>query len=976
MDTAELHQAIAREGVLRHGGGNAPFLLDDPAAAWLVESGRVDVFSVQLADGQPIGARTHFCSVAEGHLLAGMPVERSGAGHGLLAVGLMHAQLRAFPLARLRELASDPSARPAVARLLDGWIAAVSAGASRDINPRTDVLVSGDTNETIAAWRRFRSSYGVQWLDAGGGDLLFVGMEEVAGVGRACLFPVTQDAWLQTQTTVAVTARGTADAVTDDGLWRGFELFGETVCRCEALNRRLSNVDDYNRARDRIDGSKRQVRSALVELAGVLEQVSDQFDSPVAHPLFLACHVVGRHQSIAITAPPEIARGETVADPFDAIARASRVRTRRVSLTAGWWQRDGGPFVAFLADGHHPVALLPVSPRAYELHDPRDRSRRRVTAGIAAALEPAGHTLYRSFKDDAVSGWELLTFGVKGRGRDVARLVAAGTAGGLLAMLPALAMALIVDRLVPGGRTSELLDLTLALVAVAAAIAMFDLLRGFTMQRIEGWINHELQSALIDRLLKLPLPFFRAFSAGDLAQRANGVNQIRQAVARLLLSSLLGELFAVFNLALLFYFDARLALIACVLMAAALAVTLVLSVKQVRLQRRLAEQQGRVAGFVLQILSGISKLRVAGAEMRAFAMWARRFARQKQLAFDARRIGNQVAAFNGFFPVVIMAVLFGLMAGGRPAALSTGQFLAFIAAFTSVVTSLLMITGGLINILQLVPLFERMRPILQAAPEVAHSRPAPGVLAGRLELSRVTFRYSPDMPVVLDDVSLHVEPGEFIAIVGQSGSGKSTLLRLLLGFERPLSGVVQYDGKDLREFDVTAVRRQIGVVLQSSRLMPGDLFGNITGSLPLTLDDVWRAARMAGIEEEIRAMPMGIHTIIPPGGGGLSGGQQQRLLIARAIASRPRILLFDEATSTLDNRTQAIVGESLEALQATRVVIAHRLSTIVRADRIYVMENGRFVQTGSYQDLVGRPGPFRDLATRQLTGETTGKPAA
>jgi ATP-binding cassette subfamily C protein len=447
------------------------------------------------------------------------------------------------------------------------------------------------------------------------------------------------------------------------------------------------------------------------------------------------------------------------------------------------------------------------------------------------------------------------------------------------------------------------------------------------------------------------------------------INQIRQAAARLLLSGLLGELFAVFNLALLFYFDARLALIACALMAAALAVTLVLSVKQVRLQRRLAEQQGRVAGFVLQILSGISKLRVAGAETLAFAMWARRFARQKQLAFDARRVGNQVAAFNGFFPVVIMAVLFGLMARGRPQALSTGEFLAFIAAFTSVVASLLVITGGLINILQLVPLFERMRPILQAAPEVAQSRPAPGVLAGRLELSRVTFRYSPDMPVVLDDVTLHVEPGEFIAIVGQSGSGKSTLLRLLLGFERPLSGVVQYDGKDLREFDVTAVRRQIGVVLQSSRLMPGDLFGNISGSLPLTPDDVWQAARMAGIEEEIRALPMGIHTIIPPGGGGLSGGQQQRLLIARAIASRPRILLFDEATSTLDNRTQAIVGESLESLQATRIVIAHRLSTIVRADRIYVMENGRFVQTGTYRDLVDQPGPFRDLATRQLSGE-------
>ena len=968
MDAAELRQVLAREGALTDGGGNAPFLLADPATAWLVESGRVDVFSVRLIDGQPVGARTHFCSVPEGQILIGLPIERSGAGHGLLAVGLMHARLRAFPLARLRELGSDPASRAAVAPLLDGWIAALSAGASRDVNPRADVLLAANAAQTIVAWQRFRSSHGVQWLDAGGGGLMFVGMEEVSAVGRASLFPVTQDAWLLTETSVAVTTRGTAEAIDDDGVWRGLEVFGETVCRCEALNRRLSHVDDFNRAGDRLEGGRRQVRAALVELAGVLDRVSDEFDSPVADPLFLACHAVGRHRSIAITAPPEIARGEAVADPLNAIARASRVRTRGVSLTGGWWTRDAGPFVAFLAAGHHPVALLPLSTRAYELHDPRDRSRRRVTAEVAAALEPAAHVLYRSFRDEAVSGWELLKFGGQGRAPDVTRLLVAGAASGLLAMLPALAMALIVDRIVPGGHVSELLDLTLALVAVAAAIAMFDLLRGFTMQRIEGWINHELQSALIDRLLKLPLPFFRGYTSGDLAQRANGVNLIRLAAARLLLADLLGEVFAVFNLALLFYLDARLALMASVLMAAALAVTLVLGVKQVRLRRHLAEQEGRVGGFVLQVLSGIAKLRVAGAETLAFAMWARRFARQKQLAFDARRIGNQVAAFNGFFPVVILAVLFALMARGRPE-LSTGQFLAFIAAFSGVVASLLMISGGLINVLQVVPLFERMRPILQAAPEVAHSRPDPGELAGRLELSRVTFRYSPEMPVVLDDVTLHVEPGEFIAIVGPSGSGKSTLLRLLLGFERPMSGVVQYDGKDLCEFDVTAVRRQIGVVLQSSRLMPGDLLSNISGSRALTLDDVWRAARLAGIEDEIRAMPMGMHTVIPPGGGGLSGGQQQRLLIARAIASRPRIVLFDEATSTLDNRTQAVVGESLQDLQATRIVIAHRLSTIVSADRIYAMDNGRIVQSGTYQELVGQPGLFRDLATRQLTNE-------
>jgi hypothetical protein len=293
METGDLREAIVRAGVVVHADSNAPFLLDDAASAWFVESGCVEVFSVQLAGGRPVGARAHFCSIEEGQLLAGLPIDRSGGGHGLLAVGLMHTRLRAFPLSALRALAANPSWRPAVVRLLDGWIAALSAGVSRDVKPRTDVVLAANAAETIAAGRRFRSSDGVQWVDAGGAELLFVDMEEVAGVGPASLFPISQDAWLRTLADVRVTARGTADALDDDALWRGLEIFGRTVCQCEALNRRLTDVDEYNRARDRLDASRLRAGEALGELAGVLERASDAFDSPVTDPLFLAAHVVG-----------------------------------------------------------------------------------------------------------------------------------------------------------------------------------------------------------------------------------------------------------------------------------------------------------------------------------------------------------------------------------------------------------------------------------------------------------------------------------------------------------------------------------------------------------------------------------------------------------------------------------------------------------------------------------------------------------
>jgi ATP-binding cassette subfamily C protein len=240
-------------------------------------------------------------------------------------------------------------------------------------------------------------------------------------------------------------------------------------------------------------------------------------------------------------------------------------------------------------------------------------------------------------------------------------------------------------------------------------------------------------------------------------------------------------------------------------------------------------------------------------------------------------------------------------------------------------------------------------------------------LKGNIELNHVTFRYKPNTPPVLRDASMSVQPGQFVAFVGPSGSGKSTVFRLLLGFEIPESGVIYYDGQDLAGLDVEEVRRQMGVVLQNGKLVNADIFTNIVGSAPLTLEDAWEAAELAGISSDIRRMPMGMHTVIGEAGSGVSGGQRQRLLIARAIVGKPRVILFDEATSALDNETQAIVSQSLERLQATRIVIAHRLSTVMKADHIFVLDKGTLVQNGNFHELMEQKGLFRELAKRQLT---------
>jgi ATP-binding cassette subfamily C protein len=321
------------------------------------------------------------------------------------------------------------------------------------------------------------------------------------------------------------------------------------------------------------------------------------------------------------------------------------------------------------------------------------------------------------------------------------------------------------------------------------------------------------------------------------------------------------------------------------------------------------------------------------------------------------------------FPILSSGVIFAVMIMVQQSGelMMTGDFIAFNTALGTFTASMLSMTGALVAIQMAIPLYEQAKPILEALPEVNTSKALPGPLTGELEVKHVSFRYDEDGPLVLDDVSVQAQPGEFVAFVGPSGSGKSTILRLLLGFETPEAGSIYFDGQELDGLDIQAVRRQIGVVLQNGRLMSGNLFTNIAGSTAATQDDAWAAARMAGFDEDIKQMPMGMHTVISEGGNTLSGGQRQRLMIARAIVNRPRLLYFDEATSALDNRTQRIVSESLERLQATRIVVAHRLSTIIKADRIYVIDRGRVVQEGTYEELIREDGLFAELAKRQLT---------
>jgi len=399
-------------------------------------------------------------------------------------------------------------------------------------------------------------------------------------------------------------------------------------------------------------------------------------------------------------------------------------------------------------------------------------------------------------------------------------------------------------------------------------------------------------------------------------------------------------------------------------------ITVAVGYYNLQYQREITRIQGKLAGTILQLIKAIPKLRGSGSERRAYGQWAEHFIEQRRLAYKARKAEAIVMTSNSVLPIISSICIFTVfifVLDQKTSPLTTGQFLAFLSAFGVFLSTSLQTASTLIQVMNIIPIYERAKPILQAIPEIDERKADPGTLKGHLEVNQACFRYHEDGPDILKNINIKAKPGEFIALVGSSGSGKSTLLRLLLGFEQLNSGAIYYDAKNLGDLDLHSVRRQIGVVLQSGKLTVGEIYTNIVGARPLTIKDAWSAARMAGLENDIKAMPMGMHTLVSEGSGTLSGGQRQRLLIARALVNHPKIIYFDEATSALDNPTQAQVSASLDNMQATRIVIAHRLSTIKNADRIYVLEAGTVVEEGNYDSLMKMKGHFSAMAKRQLT---------
>ena len=981
-------------------GGNRPFLLDG-RQAFVVLRGEVDLFSVARSNGVAVGPRRHLQRVGTGGLLLGLGPHASPDDRGILAVATSGTVLELGTHQDLRGLLAAPGSASRAHALLEGWIEALCAGVSKGLPLDRCLDLACGEPVVVPEPTRLRSSVPVAWARIHEGCLKFLGRPELS-VEEGAYLPVSSAAFLTSDEPALIELVPTDQLPDEDTLWGGLYLLARLVLQQTSLVVSELESAESERARAKAAAGAATLAKACENLAGALnarpfEQEEIDYEPPIveASPhqaglILGACRLVGAEMGIAIKTPPRSEGRHSLRDPLASILRSSRVRARKVALKGQWWKQDNGPLLAFVSSPGQaeapstPVALIRRH-KAYVVQQPRVAVERVGSAGEslgpalhgrqvdgepANQLEPFAFSLYRSFPESRLTVRALLRFGVRGSGRDIFMVILMGLLAAALGMVPSMATAHLFNEIIPGAQRSQMLQMSVLLLASALAGAGFSLARGLAVLRIRGRMGPMVQAAVWDRLLALPLRFFRPYTAGDLAVRAMAIDSIQQTLSGSTITAIMSGVFSLGNLALMFHYSPQMAWKGLVLLLIAVVVTLAAGLLQLRPERRIAGLQSRTSGLVLQLLSSIAKIRVAGAEVRAFAKWVALFAKQRRLQFISHFIENWVDAFISAFPlaatvVMYWAVLPVLEAGDMN--LRTGDFLAFIATFSSCLGALLGTCGALQDALGTLPLYEQAKPILEATPEVETGKSVPGQLIGDIEMQNAVFRYQSDGPLALRGVSFRIKPGEFVAFVGASGSGKSTILKLLLGFERLETGSIYYDGQEIRLLDIHEVRRQMGVVLQNGALIAGDIFTNITGSGTATLEQAWEAARMAGFAEDIQSMPMGMHTIISDGAGTLSGGQRQRLMIARAIVHRPRILLFDEATSALDNRTQAVVSDSLMRLKSTRIVVAHRLSTIVNADRIHVVERGQIVQSGTYAELIAQQGAFADLARRQLT---------
>ncbi len=647
------------------------------------------------------------------------------------------------------------------------------------------------------------------------------------------------------------------------------------------------------------------------------------------------------------------------------ILRSRGIMMRDIQLRGEWWKECIGPLLGYSKDGRL-VALTPTKTGlGYQYRDQDGIVRKVGRREMAEALEPRAITFTKALPLRPLKVKDLVRFIWSSfSGPNTLLLVICALVVVLLGMFTPMANKLIFDTVIPTGDASGLLPITGLLIGATVSTLLLTLTRNLYIIRIRNIAEMHVQNAVMARTFLLSPTFFSKTSSGELSEKLNNVSTVASLVNETLVGVILSAILSVIYLIQVRIYGGKLFWPAVVVIVAQSIVLLLSYRRSVTVRNNYTERAAKLSGLEYNLFAGIQKLKLTGSENRAFARWLDHYSDTARFLYNPAFKSRLYPALTAVLGIGgTMFIFWSTLSNG----VSTSDYIAFCSAFGMITASLVQLNGILPTLAQIKPLLESVAPILDAVPEMEEKAPQVEDLFGGIEVSGVSFRYEEDGPMILDNLSLKIEPGEYVGIVGKSGCGKSTLMRLLLGFEQPLTGGIYYDNYDLAKVDKTSLRRKIGCCLQSGSLFTGDIFHNVTITAPwATREEAWEALRMASLEDDVRKMPMGLFTLVSEGGGGLSGGQKQRILIARALISKPDILFFDEATSALDNISQKAVSDNLDELMCTRVVIAHRLSTIRHCDRIIVLDKGKIAEEGTFDELMENKGLFYEMSLRQI----------
>ena len=655
---------------------------------------------------------------------------------------------------------------------------------------------------------------------------------------------------------------------------------------------------------------------------------------------------------------------EDMNEQLEYLMRPYGIMRRSVILESGWYKDAIGAMLGIRKDNGTVVALIPSGFSGYEYFDLESGKYIKVKKSNEDLFEDEAIAFYKPFPLKSLTIKDLIVYIAQVLSvSDYVAIALATLAVSLLGMLTPKINNILFSVVVTSGSVRLLIGIAIFAICLSLTSLIISSVKSLISARINTKLSISIEAATMMRLMSLPADFFKNYSSGELQERAGNISSLCDMLVSTILNTGLTSAFSLIYIYQIFVYAPGLVIPSLIITFITIIFFVVSALMQMKISVKQMELGGKESGMTYALISGVQKIKLAGAEKRAFARWANLYAERISYSYNPpaflklNPVISSAISLTGTLVMYYMAVKTGV---------SVAEYYAFNTAYGMVSGAFMSLSSIALTFAQIKPILERVKPLLDAKPEISEGKQVITRLSGAVEMNNVSFRYNESMPNVIDNLSLKIRPGQYVAIVGKTGCGKSTLMRLLLGFEKADRGASYYDGKDINSLDLKSLRRKIGSVMQNGKLLQGDIYSNITISAPwLTMDEAFEAAEKAGIAEDIRRMPMGMHTMISEGSGGISGGQRQRLMIARAIAPKPKILMFDEATSALDNITQRQVCEALDAMKCTRIVIAHRLSTIKQCDRIIVLDGGHIVEDGTYRELIDNKGYFYELVERQ-----------